>query len=377
MFNSFKLSAVCGCSYKSGNIIFLNTKNHLISPVGNRVTMIDLDANVTSTLNFETRSDIAILRASADDSLLIAVDNDGFALGYSLLHNRTVCHFRFKKALADLRFSPDNKFVAVGFDREIRVYETPGQLKVMEPFVQVKKINTSHGEDISGLFWSPDSRFVCTSARDCTVYMHNVFSLPQYVTQKFVGHRKRVLQVFFQKQMERCYTMGKDAVMYIWEWKTDVITSEYKNRVGFENVKRGKKLKLAGEYSETATMMLADELGFEAAESNPLMSHHENNFKLGRWVLESKKQFFQDGTQLSTAEYSYIGSLLLLGYKNGVFALYRVEGPEVSNLHIFSASEKKITHLAFNHTAEWMALASEEDAQLMVWEWRSQSCSQL
>jgi WD40 repeat protein len=93
------------------------------------------------------------------------------------------------------------RFVAVAFDREIRVYEKPINFRVMEPFVQIKKINTGHTENITAIFWSPDSRFICTASKDCNVYMNNVFSLPGYVTQKFVGHRKKVLQVFWDKEM--------------------------------------------------------------------------------------------------------------------------------------------------------------------------------
>jgi hypothetical protein len=41
------------------------------------------------------------------------------------------------------------RFVAVAFDREIRVYEKPINFRVMEPFVQIKKINTGHTENIT------------------------------------------------------------------------------------------------------------------------------------------------------------------------------------------------------------------------------------
>ena len=225
-------------------------------------------------------------------------------------------------------------------------------LRVMEPFVQVRKINTSHSEDICHIFWSPDSRFICSTSHDCNVMMHNVFSLPNYVTQKFIGHRKRVLQVFWDKEMERTYTMGKDGVMYIWQWKTDIITQEYKNMIGFQGVKRGKKLNVgAGTQSETNTLVLAEEVGIEDKEDDPLMSHHENHFSEGRWILETKKQFFQDGTQLKSAEFSSKTSLLLLGYKNGIFGLYRIEGTETVNLQVFSVTDKKITHLALNHNS--------------------------
>ena len=130
-----------------------------------------------------------------------------------------------------------------------------------------------------------------------------------------------------------------------------MITSEYKSEMGFQGFKRGKKLKTQGDHSETTTMILAEELGLDEYDENPLMSYHENHFKEGRWILESKKQFFQDGTQLKSAEYSTTSKLLLLGYKNGIFGLYRIEGEETVNLQVFSVTDKKISHLAFNHTS--------------------------
>jgi periodic tryptophan protein 2 len=342
---------VCGCSYKTGNIAFSPVANVLLSPVGNRVTAYDLDANASRCLDVETRKDVSLLRVSPDGKLAVLVDLEGYAVCYDLARDKALSHFRFKKEVAGLSFSPDGKFIAAAFDREIRIYEKPPLLKVIEPFVQVKKINTSHSEDISGLYWSPDSRFLCSTSKDCNVLMHNVFSLPGYVTQKFVGHRKKVLQVFWDDKMERTYTMGKDGVLYIWAWKTDVITSEYKSEMGFQTFKRGKKLKVEHDVSEATTMIMAEEMGLEEKDENPLMSYHENHFKEGRWILESKKQFFQDGTQLKSAQYSSTSKLLLLGYKNGIFGLYRIEGEETVNLQVFSVTDKKISHLAFNHTS--------------------------
>lgn len=345
---------MCGCSYKTGNIEFSPISNVLLSPVGNRVTLFNLDANESRCLDVQTRKDVGLLRISPDGKLVVLVDVEGYAVCYDLTRDKALSHFKFKKEVAGMNFSPDGKFLAAAFDREIRIYEKPPLLKVIEPFVQVKKINTSHSEDICGLFWSPDSRFLCSTSYDCNVLMHNVFPLPGYVTQKFVGHRKKVLQVFWDDKMQRTYTMGKDGVLYIWAWKTDILTSEYKNEIGFQTFKRGKKLKVQNDHSETTTLILPEELGLEENDENPLMSNHENHFKEGRWILESKKQFFQDGTQLKSAKYSPITKLLLLGYKNGIFGLYRIEGDETINLQVFSVTDKKISHLAFNHSSSFL-----------------------
>ena len=81
--------------------------------------------------------------------------------------------------------------------------------------------------------------------------------------------------------MGRTYTIGKDGVMYIWAWKTDILTSEYKSQMGFSGFKRGKKLKTGNEMSENTTVVMADELGLEndgEDQENLAMSYHEKHF---------------------------------------------------------------------------------------------------
>jgi len=41
--------------------------------------------------------------------------------------------------------------------------------------------------------------------------------------------------------MNFCYTLSKDSMMHIWEWKSDFISDEYKNNQQFASFKAGKK----------------------------------------------------------------------------------------------------------------------------------------
>ena len=58
----------------------------------------------------------------------------------------------------------------------------------------------------------------------------------------FIGHRNKVLKTFMSPEMELVYTLCKDGMLFIWEWKEDVITQEYSNERAFLNIKTGKKL---------------------------------------------------------------------------------------------------------------------------------------
>lgn len=65
--------------------------------------------------------------------------------------------------------------------------------------------------------------------------------------------------------------------------------------------------------------------------------------------------------------------MLILGYQNGVFALYRCDGQEFDNLQVFSVAQEKISYLTVNGNGAWIAFACKKSSQLMVWEWRSQT----
>ena len=47
-----------GIVYKSGNLVFNQVDDVLVSPVGNKVTIFDLKNNKSKTLPFEARSNI-------------------------------------------------------------------------------------------------------------------------------------------------------------------------------------------------------------------------------------------------------------------------------------------------------------------------------
>jgi periodic tryptophan protein 2 len=55
---SYRLKRVCGSVYTNGNIIFTPDGNSILSPVGNRVTIIDLLQQNCITLPFESRKNI-------------------------------------------------------------------------------------------------------------------------------------------------------------------------------------------------------------------------------------------------------------------------------------------------------------------------------
>lgn len=62
---------------------------------------------------------------------------------------------------------------------------------------------------------------------------------------------------------------------------------------------------------------------------------------------------------------------MVIGQNNGVFGVFNVDTLE--SIHSFQISDSKIDSISINSTGEWIALASKEQGQLFVWEWKSET----
>jgi len=119
-------------------------------------------------MNIQARSDINKLSVSPDSKIMIAVDIEGYALIINLLTQKIISHFNFKSKLTDIKFSPNNKFLAICSNLSFKIYEAPQLMRNFEAIVLYKKFKGCHAEQINGIEWSPDSRFLVTFSKDLT-----------------------------------------------------------------------------------------------------------------------------------------------------------------------------------------------------------------
>lgn len=259
--------------------------------------------------------------------------------------------------------------MAAALEKDIFIYEAPKLFSSIETLVLIKKQIISHGNSITKVFWSPDSRFFLSTGSDCIVKMTNLFSLPGWTPTSFIGHRTKILSAFFSDDMKHAYTLSKDAMLYIWEWKTDFVSNEFKNQQNYQSFKAGKKLCLPGNKSITTKLDDDPEIAELGKEENydedtmKFYSEFEKGVDKGRWILSTKKQFYQEGAWLKSALYFAKENLLILGYQNGVFGLYRCDGVEFDNLQVFSVAQEKISYLTVNGNGAWIAFACKKSSQ--------------
>ena len=214
---AYRFSSLIGTVYKTGNQLFTPDGNVLLSPVGARVSCIDLVSHETTTLDFETRSDIARIALSPNGRLLIAVDVDGHALCVNLPRRVVVHRFNFKAPVADLAFSPDGRYLAVTHGRKLQVWRTPGLEREFAPFA-LHRTYTGHYDEVVAVDWSPNGMYIVTGSADMTARVYTLNPLPGYIPVTLSGHRDGLVSVQFAAE-DVIYTVSKDGAVYVWAWK--------------------------------------------------------------------------------------------------------------------------------------------------------------
>eukprot|EP00884_Botryococcus_braunii_P018731 jgi/Botrbrau1/5541/Bobra.0023s0025.1 len=116
---NYAFSNLLGAPYRGGTLLFNN--DELLSPVGNRVSMVDLVSSSSSTLPFETIKQVQTLAMTPDGRFLLAIDEEGRSLLINKARRALLSHVSFKGPVRAAKFSPDGRHLAVGVGRLLQV----------------------------------------------------------------------------------------------------------------------------------------------------------------------------------------------------------------------------------------------------------------
>ncbi|KAL7469362.1 hypothetical protein ACHAXS_009624 [Conticribra weissflogii] len=439
---NYKLHRLCGASYgtpaatgstvlssssKGSNIVFTSDGNSLLSPVGNRIQVIDLLHHSCKTLPFEARSNIRrIALCPRDNRILIVIDVNNYALMVNF-HRGVVLHrFKFKKPVREIKFSPDGSKFAVSAGKHVQgeiyfssilfsifhemsslhftflffvfellkklrtVWLTPGVRREFAPMV-LHKTYTGLVGDVTTMDWSSDSSVLLAGGKDCQARVWTVDTVKDYQPWMFIGHKKPVVGVHFEdrdritdrnqffagsgntgstlagKLVARLYTISEDGVIVTRECRQE---EEEKNGVdgknpGFENLATNAVDFFSGGSKITPSTSALNKNDKYADQAHAIVN--------ARWGNTSRHYFNDNSstkTVVSTA-YSSEHSLLVVGFSTGLFGLYEL--PSVSNIHTLSLSHSTIGTVCINPSADWLAFGCPKTQQLLVWEWRSET----
>jgi len=406
---NYKLHRLCGAAYgtpaatgannilssttKGSNIIFTSDGNSILSPVGNRIQILDLLHHNCRTLPIEARSNIRRIALSPnDDRLLIVVDVNhyGMLINY---HRGVILHrFKFKRPVREMKFSPNGSKFAVSYGKFVQVWLTPGIRREFAPMVLHRKYTGLVG-DVTTLDWSSDSSVLLAGGKDCQARVWTVDTVKDYEPWTLVGHKKPLVGVHFEdynktlaerdqffggsgntgsslagKLVARCYTVSEDGVICTRECRKE--EEEKDGDASGEDKMDG----LEGLGNSAVDFFSGGGGPSSAAKQSAASSIDQaHDIVNGRWGTTSRHYFNANSSTQTVVSTSYSPehSLLVVGFSTGLFGLYEL--PSMSNIHTLSLSHSTIGTVSINPSAEWLAFGCPKTQQLLVWEWRSET----
>ncbi|KAH9545465.1 hypothetical protein CY35_12G049400 [Sphagnum magellanicum] len=373
---NFKFSNLLGAPYRGGNVEFKKDAV-LLSLVGNRISVTDLQKSESITLPFENGRNISRIAVSPSGSLLLSIDETGRSLLVNLHTHVVLHHFSFKGPVTALKFSPDGTLFAAGVGKLLQIWRTPGFRKEFAPFQLISTLAGCH-DSITCLGWSSDSRWIVAGSKDLSTKLFSVYRAPDQHAVTLSGHRDVLVGVFFAKPLVSAhdvglYTLSRDGALFDWRYfpNADLLQAD-ENK---DHARAGRKRRMQTEkddmdldgqkqHKDGRQMQQEEDMGAGRRQKT------ETNLITGHW-RQSKKNFFMQSAKLASCDYHMGLGLLVAGFSSGVFGLYQL--PDFTCIHMLSISTERITTSVFNSTGNLLAFGCANLGQLLVWEWRTET----
>jgi periodic tryptophan protein 2 len=376
---NYKLHRLCGSVYgtpndtnstsSGGNIVYTSSGNVILSPVSNRVQVIDLLTHTVRTLSCEARSNIKTIALSPDDRLLIIVDDENHAMLVNF-HRSVILHrFSFKKNVKVCQFSPCGFYFAVSYGNHIQVWHAPGLRREFSPFV-LHRTYTGLGDSVIHISWSSDSSVIMASCKRGTVRIWTVDSVDGYEPFTLSGHKSAVVGAYFEKitpgaggRLRKVYTVSADGALVSWSatYSDEDIDDKNKEKSFLESSNAAVNF-FGGASNDLFRVGRLKDGEFDSTQAEHLPK--------ATWEVTARHYFHQDADVTAT-NFEAKHNLLIVGFGSGIFGLYEL--PSMSNIHTLSLSNQIIRTVAINNTGEWLAFGCPSTQQLLVWEWRSET----
>ncbi|KAJ9469440.1 Periodic tryptophan protein 2-like protein [Diplonema papillatum] len=398
MRSDFKFLNLFGGVYSQGNVLFANEGKELLSPVGNRITTYDLVRSSNKASGVECLKDIVCMDLSHDETLLVAVDEDGRAMFVNWAAQVPLEVINFKQGTSMVKISPNDRYIAVANGRQVQVWSTPPSRVLQYRSVHLlKRINVC-SSDVTSMTWSACCRYLLIGSEDCAVRIiplrrskeldlakaEGAFPIKPHVT--LAVHRCPVVNAFFTNASHTTIlSASSDRTIALWEMTDRSRLTERSN--DHEKIPGEDPPATDGAPDEIETEVeeqeeeeeTEDDAGEDAAPqaagggAEPAKKRRAATPDLAAKNWQLKKRFFlEHDARLQVLDYHRDKNLLYAGFKNGVFGIYTLL-PEVKCIHTLSITEQKLSAVSVNKSGEWVAFGSSKLGQLLVWEWRSET----
>lgn len=332
-----------------------------------------------------SRHNYVCIALSPNGSLLIAVNEVGQAQLISLISCTIIHRHKLQTKPKCVVFSPDGAYFAVALINIVLVFSTPGELTgEYSPFV-LKRRFLGGFDDVTWLDWSSDSRFLAVGCRDGTTKIVGMRLMSNFRTYILAGHSDGIIASFFERNSLHVNTLSRNGQLCLWECScnpSDIeqVTPEQREKLKYTTKKKKIEKNEEEEESEDDVQDMAKEKDDNAAntdavdenevkDANVSKTHPFSYKKLSRHYLADEPRKTDYHAYVTAANYNNRTKILVVAFNIGTFYLYEL--PDVNMIHSLSISDYAIAVALFNGTGDWVALASRELGQLLVWEWQS------
>lgn len=294
---------------------------------------------------------------------------------------------------------------------ETEVWKVPeGAVPTYAAFDKVTRFNRG-AYARGGVSWSADSKHLAVGGREGVV---NVFTLGigggvRVSPLTLYGHRDAVVFVSFCGK-RGLLTMSEDGVLFCWRLKVNDVGGETEKMEGRRNIVvpmeaklmskhfvrqgGGKRAKCASLHMGVLCVGMSNGV-FALYELPHGMVEESNEFDQGLFEIgaarkrkrakdkervgKKRKERGKGGESPNDSGQEMVGDgdndeeEVLDDEEVLDEEVPRIGFTDLTTLHTLSAAKSAITDLMFNPTGEWIALASSQSGQLVVWEWRSET----
>ncbi|XP_027354840.1 periodic tryptophan protein 2 isoform X2 [Abrus precatorius] len=367
---NFRFQNLLGAPYRGGNAVISNN-TLLLSPIGNRVAVTDLLKSETTTLPFQSSSNVSRIAVSPDATFLLAVDDRNRCL-FINLRRRTLLHrITFKHRVAAVKFSPDGALIAVAAGKLVQIWRSPAFRKEYFPFELIRTF-TDFTAKVTSLDWSPDSKYLIVGSKDLTARILCLKKSNKSVKNRpfmFLGHRDSVIGSFFgvdSKTSKVCkaYTITRDCYLFSWGFTRD--ENGDGDDDGLEPPSPG-----TPDRDVEGNLEISESGNAKKRKNCDVEDDGEDYLSRGKWELLRKDSFVQAPAKVTACDYHRGMDMVVVGFSSGVFGLYQM--PDFVCIHLLSISREKISTAVFNELGNWLTFGCAKLGQLLVWEWRSES----
>lgn len=376
-----------GSQFSGANVIYDSSGDTVISAVANRVQVINLKSHSVRTLPVEARSNIRCIALSPDDALLLIVDVENYAMIVNWHRGVVLTRLKFQKRVRQAAFSPNGYFLAVTFGKHIQVWTTPNfsERREMCP-MSLHRTYTGQSSDVTCLTWSPDSSVLMAGSKDCTARIWTLNTTHGYEPVTLSGHKTPIVGAYFSlsscyDKIDSCITVSEDGVLVTWKchYKDGAFDSALATASSQSAAISHEEMEHAVE--EAVDFFTGGAITGDAARAGKRRKSNEkedwvrqaHHLVHGTWKIDGRHYFKQERARVTSTSYSSKNQLLAVGFSSGIFGLYEL--PSVANIHTLSVgSNQLVKTCSLNGSGDWLALGCPSSQQLLVWEWRSETC---